>query len=284
VASLVFADSREEAPVSERDYVLGTHDAEIARLRLQHRVWRPRMMDAWRRGGITQGQTVIDVGCGPGYAATDLAEIVGPQGRVIAVERSARFLDALRDSAKRNALDNISTIEADITEGSLGEAIADAAWCRWVFSWLTRPERGVANIARALKPSGIAIFHEYLDYGTWALAPRSDAFTALVQAVIDSVAKTGADIDSAVRLPRQLEDAGFEIVSLKPIVDVVDPQNYVWQWPTAFARDFHPKLVADGLVTLERAQEALADIARAEKDGGTRMITPMVLEIIARRR
>ena len=270
--------------MSERDYVLGTHDAEIARLRLQHRVWRPRMLDAWRRAGITQGQTVIDVGCGPGYASIDLAEIVGPGGRVIAVERSTRFLDALRDAAKRNSLENISSIEADITEGSIGEAVADAAWCRWVFSWLTRPELGVANIARALKPSGIAIFHEYLDYGTWNLAPRSDAFAALVQAVVDSVTKSGAAIDSAVRLPRQLEDAGFEIVSLKPIVDIVDPQNYVWQWPTAFARDFHKKLVSDGLITPELAQEALAAIARAEKEVGTRMITPMVLEIIARRR
>jgi ubiquinone/menaquinone biosynthesis C-methylase UbiE len=258
--------------VSERDYVLGTHDAEIARLRLQH------------RAGITQGQTVVDVGCGPGYAALDLAEIVGPKGRVIAVERSARFLDALRDAAKHDALDNIVTVEADITEGSLPDMPADAAWCRWVFSWLTKPERGVANIARALKPGGVAVFHEYLDYGTWALAPRSDAFAELVQAIIASVEKTGANIDSAVRLPRLLEDAGFEIVSLTPIVDIVGPENYVWQWPTSFARDFHTKLVDDGLITAERANDALADIARAEKEPGTRMITPMVLEIVARRR
>jgi ubiquinone/menaquinone biosynthesis C-methylase UbiE len=273
-----------EAPVSERDYVLGTHDAEIARLRLQHRVWRPRMLDAWRRAGITQGQTVIDVGCGPGYATTDLAEIVGPQGRVIAVERSARFLDALKDGAKRNGLENITAIEADITESPIGERIADAAWCRWVFSWLTNPELGVANIARALKPSGIAIFHEYLDYATWGLAPRSQAFSALVQAIIDSVTKTGANIDSAVGLPHQLEDAGFEIVALKPIVDIVEPQNYVWQWPTAFARGFHQKLVADGLIAADLAQEALTALKRAETEGDTRMITPMVLEIIARRR
>lgn len=270
--------------MSERDYVLGTHDAEIARLRLQHRVWRPRMLDAWRRAGITQGQTVIDVGSGPGYAALDLAEIVGPQGRVIAVERSARFLDVIREAAQRDAVENISTVEADITEGSIGEAVADAAWCRWVFSWLTQPERGVANIARALKADGIAVFHEYLDYGTWGLAPRSDAFAALVHATIDSVAKTGATIDSAVRLPHLLEGQGFEIVSLKPIVDIVEPQNYVWQWPVAFARGFHQKLVSDGLIAPELAEKALADLTRAEREGGTRMITPMVLEIIARRR
>ena len=79
----------------ERDYVLGTHEEEIERLGLQHRVWRPRALDAWARAGFSRGQTLIDVGCGPGHATLDLAEIVGPSGRVVAVDRSRRFLDAV---------------------------------------------------------------------------------------------------------------------------------------------------------------------------------------------
>ena len=73
---------------TERDYVLGTNDEEIQRLALQHRVWRPRALDAWRRAGFTAGQTLLDVGCGPGHATVDLAGIVGPSGRVVAVDRS----------------------------------------------------------------------------------------------------------------------------------------------------------------------------------------------------
>src|SRR3954467_438634 len=93
----------------ETDYVLGTHDEEVARLGLQHRVWRPVATDCWRRAGttpgsrlrgfgggrragITVGSRVVDVGAGPGYATVDFAEIVGPRGAVLAVERSARFL------------------------------------------------------------------------------------------------------------------------------------------------------------------------------------------------
>lgn len=266
--------------MADRDYVLGTHDAEIARLQLQHRVWRARMFDAWRHAGITQGQTVIDVGSGPGYASLDLAEIVGPKGRVIAVERSARFLDVLRDAG----LGNVTTVEGDITESPIGDSTADAAWCRWVLSWLTKPELGVANIARALKPGGIAVFHEYLHYASWGLAPHSPAFSAFVNAVVDSVAKTGANIDSARALPRQLEGAGFDIISLTPIIDIVTPDNYVWLWPTAFARSFRDKLVTDGLLTAEQATEAMIALDRAESEGGTRMVTPIVLEIIARRR
>ena len=70
---------------TDRDYVLGTHDQELARLGLQHRVWRPVVLDCWQRAGITVGKRVLDVGAGPGYATVDLAEIVGPTGEVIAL-------------------------------------------------------------------------------------------------------------------------------------------------------------------------------------------------------
>ena len=70
----------------ERDYVLGTHDEEIERLGIQHSVWRPRAVAAWRRAGFKPGDTLIDVGSGPGYATLDLAELTGENGRVIAVD------------------------------------------------------------------------------------------------------------------------------------------------------------------------------------------------------
>ena len=79
----------------EVDYVLGTHDDEVTRLGVQHRVWRPRVLDAWRRAGFQAGQRILDIGSGPGFAALDLAEIVGSAGQVLAVERSRRFLDVL---------------------------------------------------------------------------------------------------------------------------------------------------------------------------------------------
>src|SRR5881398_927336 len=102
------------AVTAERDYVLGTHDDEVARLGLQHRVWRSRALDAWRRAGFTVGQTLVDVGCGPGYASLDLAEIAGPRGRIISLDRSARFLDALRSAVVRNGLPNIVARQIDL--------------------------------------------------------------------------------------------------------------------------------------------------------------------------
>ena len=45
--------------MAERDYVLGTHEAEVERLGLQHRLWRPRVLEAWRHAGLIEGQTAL---------------------------------------------------------------------------------------------------------------------------------------------------------------------------------------------------------------------------------
>src|SRR5262245_4289382 len=89
---------------SERDYVLGTHDEEIARLALQHRVWREHVLEGWRIAGIGPGQRVLDVGSGPGFVSVDLAQTVGPAGRVLGIERSGRFVEHARALASAKGL------------------------------------------------------------------------------------------------------------------------------------------------------------------------------------
>ena len=55
-------------------------DEEVARLGLQHRIWRPRVLELWREVGIRPGVRVIDIGAGPGFATADFAELVAPGG------------------------------------------------------------------------------------------------------------------------------------------------------------------------------------------------------------
>src|SRR6476619_1705376 len=104
---------------TERDYVLGTHDEELARLGLQHRVWRPVVLDCWQRAGITVGKRVLDVGAGPGYATVDLAEIVGPTGEIVALERSENFIRAMEQACRARSLANVTIHQLDLVADEL---------------------------------------------------------------------------------------------------------------------------------------------------------------------
>ena len=265
----------------EKEYVLGTHDEEIARLGLQHRVWRPRASDAWLRAGFTVGQTLMDVGCGPGYAAIDLAEIVGPSGKIIALDKSRRFLDALETTRLQRKLNNITTLEIDLSEGQLPAITVDGAWSRWIFAFVKNPRRLLTQVAERLRPGGVFVIHEYLDYSTWRVLPRSLEFEKFVQEVMESWRAEGGEPDIGRELPIWLNELGFELRALKPIVDVVSPSNCIWQWPKAFVDVGLQRLVDLGRISPEQSLKVSTAFASREASLHSLIVTPVVLEIIA---
>jgi 16S rRNA C967 or C1407 C5-methylase (RsmB/RsmF family) len=66
-----------------------------------------------------QGSKLVDFGAGPGLATAQLAEIVGKQGEVVSVERSARFLAALKHRLSRHGLKNVCDFERDLMSGPI---------------------------------------------------------------------------------------------------------------------------------------------------------------------
>ncbi len=265
----------------QADYVLGTHDEELARLGLQHQVWRPRALDAWQRAGFAIGQTLLDVGCGPGYATRDLAEIVGASGRVIAIDQSERFLGVVSSD---RGLGNIHTRRLDLDRETLGELDADGAWVRWVFAFLTRPRDLVNRLASALRPGARLVIHEYLDYATWRFSPRSAVFEEFVRTVMRSWRDTGGEPDVGLDLLTWLPSDGFELQSVRTIVDVVSPSDFAWQWPKRFVDVGLNRLVELGEVTGDQASVFRDEFALLETTPNVRLVTPAVVELIAVRR
>jgi SAM-dependent methyltransferase len=267
--------------MNDRDYVLGTQDEEIDLLGLQHRVWRTLVLEAWRRAGIGPGQTVVDVGAGPGFASVDLAALVGAQGRVIALERSRRFLDAIKQRAADLGLANIEAREQDVCESGFGEGLVEATWCRWVLSFVADPRRTVVHIARALKPGGVAVFHEYADYGAWQMLPPNADVDRFRDLVMRSWRDAGGEPDVGLHLPDWLEAEGLEIVGLRPLIQIAGRSDFVWQWPAAFMATNAARLNELGYIEQAEAGQLATALDRAPPTA--RMVTPLVLEVIARR-
>lgn len=265
----------------EQDYVLGTHDEELARLGLQHRVWRARMLEAWRRAGVTTDSRVLDVGAGPGYATLDLAEMVGPGGVVVGVERSARFVTAGRAALAARGLDQGQLHELDLMTDELPGEGFDVAWCRWVASFVSDPERLVRSIGAALKPGGRVVFHEYADYASWRLGPRRPAVEAFVAEVMASWRASGGEPDVAPALVGLLGKCRFRIVHAAPIVFAVHPGDFVWRWPASFVESNLRRLTELGRVDGAWCARVREEWSEAEADPASVLITPMVLEVVA---
>jgi SAM-dependent methyltransferase len=269
---------------TERDYFLGTHDEELTRLGLQHRVWRTTVLDCWRRAGIGTASRVLDIGAGPGYAAADLAEIVGPEGEVVAIERSARFVEAGRAMLAQHGFRNVRYHELDLMADPLPAGRFDASWCRWVACFVSSPTLLLDKIAAAIRPGGVAIFHEYIQYDSLRLSAAGRYLLEFVRQVELGWRAAGGEPNIAPTVVSLLQERGFSIRDAIPRVFCVRPGDAMWQWPASFI-DIHLKHQLE----LGRIEQAWADAVRgefaaAEQKSATLLITPMVLEIVAEKR
>jgi SAM-dependent methyltransferase len=266
--------------IRERDYVLGTHEEELERLGVQHRAWRSVVLDCWREAGIDAGSNVLDVGAGPGYASVDLAEIVGPSGRVVAVERSGNFVSAIKNAVQTRGLSNVEIHELDLMNDDLPGGPYDFSWCRWVLCFVSDPNLLVKKIGGVLRKGGRAIFHEYGQYATWRFIPQRESLEKFRSHVIATWRESGGEPDTGLQLPSWLTENGFTVRSVVPRIFCLRPGDYMWQWPGRFIQVHLLRLQELGIIDAAFADQVQADLAAAENEEVSFMLTPLVLEIV----
>lgn len=267
--------------MQEKEYVLGEGDVEIRRLGIQHAAWRGLAQAAWTRGGITTGHTVVDLGCGPGYATLDLAERVGPTGKVIAIDRSRRFLDYLAAQAQARGLTNIECMERDLDQDMLPLQVADRLWSRWVFIFVKNPRELLARARHMLRPGGTMIMHEYADYASWHSEPPSAELTGFVQAVMESWRAEGGDPNVAEKLIAWLREDRAENLRIRPLPRVEHPGEPGWDWLRSYMESGPARLVELGRLDPGAPARILQAVRTLEATPGARMWAPQVTEIIA---
>ncbi len=279
--------STPDAPAhNSNDYVLGTGMDESARLGLQHRLWSASTHELWERAAVQPGQTVVDLGCGPGHATLDLAQIVGPTGRVIAIDESATFLKQLHDQAvsrKNLHIERVLGDVQDLSEVLAGEdATVDVAYARWVFCFLERPEDVVRGLAKIVKPGGRVAIQDYFNYErSLTLAPRREAFSRVISAVAASWRARGGDTDIMSRLPGMLLKHGFRVDHIGVVQRIARPGSSLWHWPNSFWQTFTPKLVESGFISREDKEAFDAAWDDASNDPASFVQLPPVYELVA---
>lgn len=266
-----------------REYVLGTHDAELMRLGLQHRLWSEYTFSCWRRCGIRTGSVVLDVGSGPGYTSFDLVPLVGPSGRVIAIDESDRFIEYVRARAAALGVDNIETGVQDVQDLRIPSGTVNVAYARWVLCFVPKPEAVVAGVARALKPGGVFAVQDYINWAGLSLSPRSEAFLRVMPSVGKSWSMHGGDPQVGQRLPAMMAAAGLVVEDVRPLQRIARPGDPLWDWPTTFFANFIPMLVERGLVTNDDWRAFQEEWAERTRDPNAVFWTPSMVEIIARR-
>lgn len=104
---------------------------------------------------LAPGLRVLDAGCGPGRLTLPLAETVGPQGEVTALDIQEEMLKRVRQKAQAVSLRNIQYLQAGLGDGKLPKSYFDRAVLVTVLGEIPDQVSALKEIYDALKPGGI---------------------------------------------------------------------------------------------------------------------------------
>jgi len=208
-------------------------------LGLRNDVYRRPLATALERLGLGQGWRCVDVGAGAGDVTVALAELVGRDGRVYAVDSDPRARDEVAAAAARAGEAQVVAITQAGEDLLLPEPV-DLVFCRFVLMHVVEPSAVLARMASAVRPGGYVVAQEpvtsagriggrplsmpgarHADVGAILPALVRDAGLELVDAWAEAPAGAGPGPVASYLESLTEVDPGDDPVVLPPLVTVI---------------------------------------------------------------
>ncbi|MFL6136356.1 MAG: class I SAM-dependent methyltransferase [Frankiaceae bacterium] len=251
-------------------------DGETERLRTNESIWDDGTFERFDRLGMAPGWRCLEVGAGNGSAAAWLADRAGPAGLVVAVDMETGRLSHLAERGVR-------VVRADLRSEDLLAQLPpggfDLVHARMVVQHLAEPQAAVGTMIRALRPGG-HLFLEDTDSLTLFRSHRSEDFLRDVKDAGYGLMRAagheprGGHFDLRMLLASELTDVRAEGRAVMVTGGSEQARHYM-----LWLEYLRPRIVAAGLLTDERIDAALAEMA----DPGNQWLSQVLISTFGRR-
>lgn len=169
---------------------------------------------------VPEGGRVVDVGCGFGDTAIELAKRVGPAGYVLGIDCCDGFLDYGRRDAAAAGIGNVELVEADVQTYPF-EGDFDLCFSRFGTQFFENPVAALRNMRRSLRPGGemVMIVWRTIDDNPWLGVPKAVVREFLPPPGEDARTCGPGPFSMAdpETVTRQLEIAGFRDIGFERV-------------------------------------------------------------------
>jgi len=199
-------------PGATATYVLGHSEQELERLGRQAKLVDPMTRRFFESAGIGPGMRVLDIGSGAGDVAFLTAELVGPAGQVVGVDRVPAALKTARARAEARSLRHVSFLEGDPAQMTF-DVPFDAVVGRYVLMFQPDPVAMLRAVAKHARPQGIVVFHEP-DWAGARTFPPVPIYEKCCQWIVEAIERNGVDGRMGIKLHSTFVAAGLPAPTL----------------------------------------------------------------------
>lgn len=226
---------------------------------------------------VEPGSKIVDVGCGWGDTAIELARKTGPEGSVLGLDCVEQFLETARREAESAGVGNVRFLTADVERHPF-EPEFDLCFSRFGMMFFENPVAAMRNIRSGLRPGG------ELKFIVWRTIDDNPWLGMGKQIVLQYLDPPGDDartcgpgpfsMADTEQVAKQLEIAGFEEVEFErndgPVTVGESPEDAVdFQLALGPAGEIFREAGAEAERQRSRIQEALREaFAPYETDDG----------------
>jgi ubiquinone/menaquinone biosynthesis C-methylase UbiE len=249
-------------------YVLGGTGHEHERLIRQARIFNPFTERLFRNAGVTRGQRVLDIGSGVGDVAMLVAELVGPTGEVVGVERDANTLTKARSRVADAQFRNVSFLEADVSQiaTEVSSKPFDVVVGRLILEYLPNPGAVLRSLSKSVRPGGIIVMQDCYWAPLLQLTARLPLWTKCASLIYQTFERFGANMDMEHRLYQAFLDARLPTPKVMIEIPVGDDPD-IRRWVFDIFSTLHPQMQQHNLPTAEVGEfESLLPRLEAELD------------------
>lgn len=218
---------------------------------------------------ITAGQSVADFGCGPGKVSVALADKVGPQGHVHAIDINAEFLDLTKENATLAGVSGrITTYLNDGVSLPFEDASLDRITARNAIMYVDDPVNTLREFRRALRPGGLA---HAID-GDWYMMVAEPIAHGPWRAFVDAASHACGNSDMGRKLHSAFVEAGFQDINVSIVAnaDVEGRLLGMIRNMAKYARE--NRTIDDGAV-----DQVVSQIEHAHANGSYLVVSPQFI-------
>jgi putative heme-binding domain-containing protein len=147
---------------------------------------------------IPAGASVAEIGSGTGYFTWRLAENVGPQGKVVAVDVQQSMLDLTAETIKKHQLSNVELVLGGENNPHLPSTSLDLVLIANAYHEFSEPEAMLTAVGRSLKPDGRLVVIEFAEGHPFGPKDRAERMT--IEQIRAEIEPIGFELDRVMDL------------------------------------------------------------------------------------